>query len=149
MKRSASAVWQGGLKDGKGKLTTESAVLSDTPYSFSTRFESQHGTNPEELIGAAHVGCFSMALSGQLEKMGLHPETIQSNATVSLNRSGESWSVTDIHLDVSARVPGATEAQFTEAAQSAKANCPISRLLKARITLEARLMPEETGRRIA
>lgn len=143
MKRNASAVWQGPMKNGKGKLTTDSQVLSNTPYSFTTRFENEKGTNPEELIGAAHAGCFSMALSGELEKMQYTAESIETRASVNLEKSAEGWSVTAIHLQVSARVPGASQNDFQKAAQIAKANCPISRLLKAEITMNASLMLAE------
>jgi lipoyl-dependent peroxiredoxin len=141
MKRKASAVWQGGLKDGKGTISTDSGVLSDTQYSFSTRFENGIGTNPEELIGAAHAGCFSMALSGQLGNAGLVAESIKTTATVTLDKTEAGFTVTEVHLDVSARVPGASQEAFETAANNAKAGCPISRLLKAKITMEARLEP--------
>lgn len=139
MKRRASAVWQGGLKDGKGTISTESGVLSQTQYSFSTRFEDGIGTNPEELVAAAHAGCFSMALSGQLANAGLTAESINTTATVRLEKTDAGFTVTDVHLDVTARIPGAEQARFEEAANNAKAGCPISRLLNANITMEARL----------
>lgn len=139
MKRKGSAVWQGGLKDGKGTVSTESGALSDKQYSFSTRFEQGTGTNPEELIGAAHAGCFSMALSGQLNQAGLNPESIQTTATVSLEKGDAGFSITAIHLDVRAKVPGATQQAFETAANNAKSGCPVSRLLNAQITMEARL----------
>src|SRR5207249_2022055 len=139
MKRKASAVWRGGLKDGKGTISTESGVLSQTQYSFSTRFEDGVGTNPEELIAAAHAGCFSMALSAELGKAGITPESIQTTATVTLERLEAGWTVTDINLDVAAKIPGADASAFQSAADSAKANCPISRLLNAKITMNARL----------
>jgi lipoyl-dependent peroxiredoxin len=139
MKRKASAVWQGGLKDGKGALTTESGVLSKTQYSFGTRFEDGHGTNPEELIGAAHAGCFSMALSGQLGNAGLVAQSINTTATVSLVKTDAGFTVTEVHLDVTAKIPGASPEAFEKAANGAKAGCPISRLLNAKITMEARL----------
>jgi lipoyl-dependent peroxiredoxin len=139
MKRKASAVWQGGLKDGKGTMSTDSGVLSNLRYSFGTRFEDQAGTNPEELIGAAHAGCFSMALSGQLGAAKLVPESIKTAATVSLEKTDAGFTVTEIHLDVSARIPGANQEAFMKAANDAKAGCPISRLLNAKITMNARL----------
>ncbi len=139
MKRSASAVWQGSLKDGKGTISTESGVLSQTPYSFSTRFENERGTNPEELIAAAHAGCFSMALSAELGKAAITPESIRTTANLTMERLEAGWTVTAIHLDVSARVPGGDKAKFEAAANVAKAGCPISRLLNAKITMEARL----------
>lgn len=139
MKRKGSAVWQGGLKDGKGTVSTESGALSDKQYSFSTRFEQGTGTNPEELIGAAHAGCFSMALSGQLNQAGLNPESIQTTATVNLEKGDAGFSITAIHLDVRAKVPGATQQAFETAANNAKSGCPVSRLLNAQITMEARL----------
>ncbi len=139
MKRKASAVWKGGLKDGKGSISTDSGVLSDTQYSFSTRFEDGIGTNPEELIGAAHAGCFSMALSGQLGNAGMTAESINTTATVTLEKTDAGFTVTEVHLDVTARIPGASEEAFNTAANNAKAGCPISRLLNAKITMEARL----------
>lgn len=139
MKRKASAVWQGGLKDGKGAISTDSGVLSGTQYSFGTRFENGKGTNPEELIGAAHAGCFSMALSGQLGNAGLVAGRIQTTATVSLEKTDAGFTVTAVHLDVTAKIPGASQDAFEKAANGAKAGCPISRLLNAKITMEARL----------
>ncbi len=140
MKRKASAVWQGGLKDGKGTMSTpDSGVLSSTPYSFGTRFESQPGTNPEELIAAAHAGCFSMALSGQLNAANLKPERIATSAEVTLEKTDAGFTVTAVHLDVSAKVPGASREAFDKAANNAKSGCPISRLLNAKITMSARL----------
>lgn len=139
MKRKASAVWRGGLKDGKGTISTDSGVLSDTQYSFSTRFEDGIGTNPEELIGAAHAGCFSMALSGQLGSAGLVAESIKTTATVTMEKTDAGFTVTEVHLDVSAKIPGASQDAFETAANNAKSGCPISRLLNAKITMEARL----------
>jgi lipoyl-dependent peroxiredoxin len=139
MKRKASAVWTGGLKDGNGKVSGESKVFSDLAYSFGTRFETTPGTNPEELIGAAHAGCFSMALSGQLNQAGLKPERIQTTATVNLEKGDAGFSVTAVHLDVRAKVPGADKAAFEKAANNAKTGCPISRLLKAEVTMDAQL----------
>src|SRR3990170_6087865 len=131
MKRKASAVWKGGLKDGKGTVSTESGVLSQAQYSFGTRFESGKGTNPEELIAAAHAGCFSMALSAELGKSGIAPEKIETSAAVSLEKLDSGWTVTQVHLDVRAKIPGAAKAAFEAAADTAKKNCPISRLLTA------------------
>ena len=139
MKRKASAVWQGGLKDGKGTISTDSGVLEQTQYSFSTRFEEGKGTNPEELIAAAHAGCFSMALSGQLGNAGMTAESINTMATVTLEKTDAGFTITKVHLDVTARIPGAEQAAFETAANNAKAGCPISRLLKAEITMDARL----------
>lgn len=139
MKRKASAVWEGGIKDGKGRISTNSGVLSDTQYSFSTRFEEGIGTNPEELIAAAHAGCFSMALSGQLGNAGLTAESINTTATVTLDKTEAGFTITAVHLDVTARIPGAEQQAFETAANNAKAGCPVSRLLNAQITMEARL----------
>ena len=140
MKRKASAVWRGDLKSSRGTISTESTVLKDTAYSFGTRFENGPGTNPEELIGAAHAGCFSMALSAELQKAGFTAESISTSATVTLeNHPQTSWTVTRIHLDTTAKVPGIQTDRFAEIAEGAKAGCPISRLFKAEITLEARL----------
>jgi osmotically inducible protein OsmC len=139
MRRKASAVWTGGLKDGKGQISTDSGVLSDTQYSFSTRFEDGIGTNPEELIAAAHAGCFSMALSGQLGKAGLTAESIRTTATVRLEKVDEAFAITSVHLEVTARVPGADQQAFETAANNAKAGCPVSKVLKAEITMEAKL----------
>ncbi|HEY6189515.1 MAG TPA: OsmC family protein [Pyrinomonadaceae bacterium] len=139
MKRKASAVWRGGLKDGRGAISTDSGVLSETQYSFSTRFEEGKGTNPEELIAAAHAGCFSMALSGQLGNAGLTAESINTTAAVKLEKTDAGFTITAVHLDVTARVPGADRQAFETAANNAKAGCPVSRLLKAEITMEAKL----------
>jgi osmotically inducible protein OsmC len=139
MKRKASAVWKGGLKDGKGTISTDSGVLSDTQYSFSTRFEDGIGTNPEELIAAAHAGCFSMALSGQLGNAGFTAESINTTAAVTLEKTDAGFTITAVHLDVTARVPGADQQAFETAANNAKAGCPVSRLLKAEITMNANL----------
>src|SRR5687767_4437312 len=139
MKRKASAVWRGGLKDGKGAISTASGVLSETQYSFGTRFEEGIGTNPEELIAAAHAGCFSMALSGQLGSAGLTADSIETSATVTLEKKEDGFRVTRVHLDVEAAVPSATEEQFRTAAENAKKGCPISKLLNAEITMDARL----------
>jgi osmotically inducible protein OsmC len=139
MKRKASAVWKGGLKDGTGTISTQSGVLSDTQYSFSTRFEDGIGTNPEELIAAAHAGCFSMALSGQLGNAGMTAENISTSATVTLDKTDAGFTITAVHLDVTARIPGADQQAFETAANNAKAGCPVSRLLKAEITMDAKL----------
>jgi osmotically inducible protein OsmC len=139
MKRKASAVWKGDLKGGRGTISTGSGVLSDTQYSFATRFEEGIGTNPEELIGAAHAGCFSMALSGQLGNAGLTAENINTTATVTLDKTDTGFTITAVHLDVKAKVPGADPQAFETAANSAKAGCPVSRLLNARITMDAKL----------
>jgi len=139
MKRNGSAVWQGGLKDGKGTVSTDSGVLSNTQYSFSTRFEDGKGTNPEELIAAAHAGCFSMALSGQLGNAGMTAERIDTTATVTLEKTDAGFTITAVHLDVKAKIPGADKQAFDTAAGNAKAGCPVSRLLKATITMDARL----------
>ena len=139
MKRKGSAVWRGGLRDGGGAVSTESGVLSDTQYSFSTRFESGAGTNPEELIAAAHAGCFSMALSKQLEDAGLRADEIRTTAAVTLEKTDAGFAITKVHLDVAARIPGGDAAAFETAANNAKAGCPVSRLLKAEITMDARL----------
>lgn len=139
MLRKGSAVWQGGLRDGKGAVSTESGVLSDTQYSFATRFEDGKGTNPEELIAAAHAGCFSMALSKQLEDAGMKAEEIRTTAAVRLEKTDAGFSITKIHLDVSARIPGGDQSKFETATNNAKAGCPVSRVLNAEITMDARL----------
>jgi osmotically inducible protein OsmC len=139
IKRNASAQWNGGLKDGKGSISTASGVLQDTQYSFGTRFENGAGTNPEELIAAAHAGCFSMALSGQLTAAGTPPASIRTTATVTMEKTDAGFTVTGVHLDVTASVPGIDQAAFDTAANNAKTGCPISRLLNTTITMEARL----------
>jgi lipoyl-dependent peroxiredoxin len=139
VKRNASAVWRGGLKDGKGQISTQSGVLQDTQYSFGTRFEDGIGTNPEELIAAAHAGCFSMALSGQLAQVNLTADAINTTAFVSLEKKEDGFRITKIHLDVTASIPNATDEQFQTAAQNAKQGCPISKLLNAEITMDATL----------
>jgi osmotically inducible protein OsmC len=139
MKRKASAVWKGDLKSGKGAISTDSGVLSNTQYSFSTRFEDGVGTNPEELIAAAHAGCFSMALSAQLGNAGIVAESINTAATLTMEKLEAGWTVTGIHLDVTAKIPGADQAAFETAAKNAKEGCPISRLLNAKITMDAKL----------
>ena len=140
MKRKASAVWTGGLKEGRGTISTESGVLSETQYSFSTRFESGVGTNPEELIGAAHAGCFSMALSGQLGAAGMTAERIRTTATVTMEKKEAGFAITGIHLDLTAKIPGADAAKFRTAAAAAKEGCPISKALSSvPITMDAKL----------
>ena len=139
IKRKASAEWTGGLKDGKGTISTDSGALKDTQYSFSTRFEDGVGTNPEELIAAAHAGCFSKALSGQLTNAGSPPESVRTQATVTMEKTDAGFTVTAVHLDVVAKVPGIDQAGFDTAANNAKNGCPISRLLKAEITMSAKL----------
>ena len=140
MKRKASAVWKGGLKDGKGAISTDSGVLDSTQYSFGTRFEDGKGTNPEELIAAAHAGCFSMALSGQLGNAGMTAEEINTTATITLEKTDAGFTVTSSHLDVSVKIPGADAKAFETAANNAKAGCPISRLLNTTITMDAKLV---------
>lgn len=139
MKRTGSAIWQGDLKTGKGTVSTESGVLSQTQYSFSTRFESGKGTNPEELIAAAHAGCFTMALSAQLGESGLTPEKLETTATVTFDKTEAGWTVTNITLNVKGKVPGADDAAWNKATQGAKTGCPISRLLNTTITMDAKL----------
>lgn len=139
MKRKASAVWNGGLKDGNGKISTDSGVLKDTSYSFGTRFENGIGTNPEELIAAAHAACFTMALSGQLGAAGMTADSIRTAATLTMDKLEAGWTVTAIHLDVAAKIPNGDAGKFQTAAANAKTGCPISRLLNASITMEARL----------
>jgi osmotically inducible protein OsmC len=139
MKRKASAVWKGGLKDGKGSISSDSGVLENTQYSFSTRFEEGKGTNPEELIAAAHAGCFSMALSGQLGNAGMTADEIKTTATVTLEKTDAGFTVTASHLEVTAKIPGADPKAFETAANNAKAGCPISRLLNTTITMDAKL----------
>ena len=141
MKRSASAEWRGGLKDGKGVISTESGVLANTQYSFGTRFENGKGTNPEELIGAAHAGCFSMALSAQLGEAGMTPDRIATTAQVTLEKGEGGFAITAIHLTVKASIPGADQAKFMTAANNAKAGCPVSKVLNATITMDATLEP--------
>ena len=139
MEKKASAVWLGSLKEGKGIISTESGALSKAPYGFNTRFEGVAGTNPEELIGAAHAGCFSMALSVQLGNAGLTAERIDTEATVTFEKLEQGWTVTGVHLQVKAKVPGALPEAFQKSADAAKAGCPISRLLNTKISMEAQL----------
>jgi len=139
MQRKASAEWKGGLKDGTGTVSSASGILSRTPYSFTTRFENAPGTNPEELIAAAHAACFSMALSAQLGGANLTPESIATSATLTLEKLDSGWAITAVHLDVAAKVPGASLEAFNKAAQDAKAGCPVSKVLNAKITIDAKL----------
>jgi len=139
MVRKGHAEWKGSLKEGKGTVSTESGGLSNVPHSFHTRFGEERGTNPEELIAAAHAGCFSMALSGKLAAEGMTAESIRTTASVTLDKVEGGFAVTAVHLDVTARIPGADHATFEKAAQEAKTGCPISKLLNARITMDAKL----------
>jgi osmotically inducible protein OsmC len=140
MIRTASAHWGGSLKEGKGTVSTASGVLSNTQYSFATRFENGAGTNPEELIAAAHAGCFSMALSAQLGNAGMTADAINTKASLTLEKTDAGFTITAIHLDVTAKIPGADAAKFNEAAQNAKKGCPVSRVLNAAITMDAKLI---------
>ena len=135
MKRKGSAVWQGGLRDGKGTVSTDSGTLSNVPYSFSKRFEEEKGTNPEELVAAAHASCFAMATSAQLGNAGITAERISASATVTLEKVGDAFAVTTSNLEMSIRAPGADRSKVQTAAENAKAGCPISKLLNAKITL--------------
>ncbi|MDD1506326.1 OsmC family protein [Pseudomonas sp. CNPSo 3701] len=137
MKKTASAHWQGGIKDGKGTISTQSGVLSEQPYGFNTRFEDKPGTNPEELIGAAHAGCFSMALSKELGEAGMTAESIDTKAEVTLDKQGGGFAITAVHLSLKAKIPGADRAAFEKAVETAKTGCPVSKVLNAEITLEA------------
>ena len=139
MKRSASAMWNGDLKTGKGTLSTDSGVLANTQYSFATRFENGQGTNPEELIAAAHAGCFAMALSAQLGEAGLVAQSIDTKATVTLEKTDGGFTITAVHLALTARIPGASQQAFDTAAEAAKKGCPVSKLLNAAITLDKKL----------
>jgi osmotically inducible protein OsmC len=141
MKRKASALWQGDLKTGKGAVSTDSGVLQNAAYSFTTRFENGKGTNPEELIAAAHAGCFTMALSAELGKASLVPESLRTTATITLDKLDSGWTVTESHLEVVGKVPGASAEAFRKAAETAETGCPISKLLKAKITMDAKLEP--------
>ncbi|MDD2135474.1 OsmC family protein [Pseudomonas monteilii] len=140
MKKTASAIWQGGLKDGTGLLSTESGALKQNPYGFNTRFEGSPGTNPEELIGAAHAGCFSMALSMMLGEAGFTADRIDTAAEVTLDKLPDGFAITAVHLVLRAKVPGASEAQFLEIANKAKEGCPVSKVLNAKISLDAALV---------
>ena len=139
MIKKASAIWKGGIKDGGGTISTETGVLKQAPYGFKARFEDGKGTNPEELIGAAHAGCFSMALSKMLGDAGLTAEKIETHAAVTLEKVGEAFEITSSHLEVTARIPGADQARFEELANKAKVGCPVSKLLRATITMNAKL----------
>jgi osmotically inducible protein OsmC len=139
MKRKGSAFWTGGLKDGRGTISTESGVLSNAQYGFNTRFENGPGTNPEELIGAAHAGCFSMALSAQLGEAGMVAESIRTTASVTLEKTDGGFSITAVHLDLTAKIPGASDEAFDAAVIKAKTGCPVSKLLNAKITLDSKL----------
>ena len=139
MIKKASAIWKGGIKDGTGAISTETGVLNNAPYGFKSRFENGKGTNPEELLGAAHAGCFSMALSLILGEAGMTAEKIETQAAVTLEKVGDGFSITSSHLDVTAKIPGADPAKFQEAANKAKAGCPLSKVLNAKITMNAKL----------
>lgn len=140
IKKFGSAKWSGGLKDGKGLISTETGVLSDQPYGFKTRFEGEKGTNPEELLGAAHAACFSMALSLILGEHDLVADSIETKATVSLEQVDGGFAITKVHLDLQASIPGASEEAFMESANAAKAGCPVSKLFDTEITLDAKLV---------
>lgn len=140
MKRTATAHWTGSGKDGKGTLTAPGGVLKNTPYSFAQRFGDAPGTNPEELIAAAHSGCFTMALAFALGKAGFEPASLDTTAAVSLEKAGEGFAIPSVHLDVAAKIPGIDAAKFQAIAADAKANCPVSKVLNAKITMEARLI---------
>jgi len=139
MKTTGSAVWSGGIKDGKGAISTKSGALSEYPYGFSSRFEGRPGTNPEELIGAAHAGCFTMALSLILGEAGLKADKLETTAEVALDKVDDGFAITSVHLTLNASIPGATKEQFEELANKAKAGCPVSKLLNTKITLDATL----------
>jgi len=139
MIKKAWAVWQGSIKEGGGTISTETGVLKEAPYGFKSRFENGKGTNPEELIGAAHAGCFSMALTLMLGEAGLVPDRIETHADVTLEKAGDGFAITSSHLTVTAKIPQADEARFQEIAEKAKAGCPVSKLLNARITMNAKL----------
>jgi osmotically inducible protein OsmC len=139
MQRKAAAFWQGDLKAGKGTLSTDSGVLKQTPYSFHSRFENGIGTNPEELLAAAHAGCFTMALSAQLGGAGMTAQKLETTATISLEKVGDGFSITKSHLDLVATIPGADQAKFDAAVKAAETGCPVSKLFKAEITVSAKL----------
>ncbi len=139
MKTQGSAVWHGGIKDGKGAISTKSGALKDYPYGFASRFEGQAGSNPEELIGAAHAACFTMALSMMLTEAGLKPDTLETTAEVTLEKEGDSFAIKSSHLTLKAKIPGVDDAKFQAVAANAKANCPVSKLLNAEISLDASL----------
>ena len=136
IKKTASAHWQGGIKDGKGTISTQSGALSETPYGFNTRFEDQPGTNPEELIGAAHAGCFSMALSKELGEAGMTAESIDTQAEVTLDKTDGGFVISAVHLSLKARIPGADRDAFEQAVETAKKGCPVSKVLNAEISLQ-------------
>ena len=140
MQRKASAVWKGGLKDGQGSISAPGGVLNHTPYSFTTRFENAAGTNPEELIAAAHAACFSMALSAQLGGANLTPESISTTVTLSLDKLDSGWTITASHIDVVGKVSGADAATFQKYAEAAEKGCPVSKVLNAKITMNAKLV---------
>src|SRR3974377_631887 len=140
MKRSASAQWQGDLKSGSGSISIDSGTLSNTPYSFTSRFESGKGTNPEQLLAAAHAGCFTMALSNQLAKAGFPAEKLETSCTITLEQKEGGFAITESHLVLKAKVPGATAAAFEAATSGAKAGCPVSKLFNTNITLDAKLV---------
>jgi osmotically inducible protein OsmC len=140
MERKGSAVWKGGLKDGKGTVSTASGILSNTPYNFAQRFENSPGTNPEELIGAAHAACFSMALSGQLGSAQLTADSIETTSTIKIEKLDSGFTITSAHLDVKARIPNADQAAFSKAAEAAEKGCPVSKVLNAKITMTATLL---------
>lgn len=139
MQRKASAVWQGNLKDGKGTISTESGVLKETQYSFATRFENGIGTNPEELLAAAHAGCFAMALSNELSNSGMAPKKLEATATITLEKASNGFAITKSHIDLIADIPGANQAKFDAAVKAAETGCPVSKLFKAEISVSARL----------
>ncbi len=140
MKRTATAQWRGTGKEGKGKISTQSGVLKEAQYGFNTRFEDGPGTNPEELIGAAHAGCFTMATAFALTGAGFNPEQLNTSASVIMEKQGDAWTITEVQLKLDAKIPEISEAKFQEIAAGAKANCPVSRLLNAKISLEAKLL---------
>ena len=139
MQRKGSAVWQGGLKEGIGTISTETGILKQTPYSFGARFENGSGTNPEELLAAAHAGCFTMALSAELGKIGIIPNKLETTATITLEKVPEGFSITKSHLDLVANIPGADKAKFDAAVKAAEVGCPVSKLFKAEITVSSHL----------
>jgi osmotically inducible protein OsmC len=139
-KRTASAHWQGDLKSGSGSLSSESGLFTNTPYSFRTRFESEKGTNPEELLAAAHAGCFTMALSLQLQQAGMKADSLETVCTITLDKVGEAFGITESRLELRARIPGASQDAFRQAAEAAKAGCPVSKLFNTKITLDAQLV---------
>lgn len=145
MQRKASAVWKGGLKEGKGIVSTDSGVLKQTQYSFATRFENGPGTNPEELLAAAHAGCFAMALSNELGKVGMVPNKLEATCTISLEKVGEGFGITKSHIDLVADIPNADQKKFMTAVKAAETGCPVSKLFKAAITVSAKLKERVTA----